>query len=76
MISYVAGDSKTIIIYNESQLLLSSMLLLYVTFPGSGPGSVVGIASGYGLDGPGIESYPTPGIYAEHTGCVTSTRTC
>jgi len=23
---------------------------------GSGPGSVVGIATGYGLDGPGIES--------------------
>jgi len=23
--------------------------------PGSGPGSVVGIATGYGLDGPGIE---------------------
>ena len=26
------------------------------TYSGSGPGSVVGIATGYGLDGPGIES--------------------
>ena len=25
-------------------------------FPVRGPGSVVGIATGYGLDGPGIES--------------------
>jgi hypothetical protein len=26
------------------------------TYMSSGPGSVVGIATGYGLDGPGIES--------------------
>jgi len=64
MNSYVAGGSKTITIYRESQLLLSSVLLLYVNFPDSGPGSVVGKASGYGLDGPGIESYHTPGICA------------
>ena len=30
--------------------------LLYSQLPGSGPGSVAGIATGYGLDGPGIES--------------------
>jgi hypothetical protein len=29
--------------------------LLYTTFPLVGPGSLVGIATGYGLDGPGIE---------------------
>jgi hypothetical protein len=29
---------------------------LLVVTQGSGPGSAVGIATGYGLDGPGIES--------------------
>ena len=28
-----------------------------------GSGSVVGIATGYGLDGPGIESRPVPGAH-------------
>ena len=36
-------------IHNFSRLLASTLLT-------SGPGSVVGIATGYGLDGPGIES--------------------
>ena len=31
-------------------------LLLTVPVPSNGSGSVVGIATGYGLDGPGIES--------------------
>jgi len=30
--------------------------LTYATLPISGPGSVVGKATGYGLEGPGIES--------------------
>ena len=29
-------------------------------FGRSGPGSVVGTATGYGLDGPGIESFSAP----------------
>jgi len=33
----------------------SDHALVYTTFPFVGPGSVVGIATGYGLDGPGIE---------------------
>ena len=32
------------------------MILIYFSHKKSGPGSVVGIATGYGLDGPGIES--------------------
>ena len=31
-------------------------LFLEAFLPSCGPGSVVGIATGYGLDGPGIES--------------------
>ena len=33
-----------------------SALYLGTGYEGKGPGSVVGIATGYGLDGPGIES--------------------
>ena len=32
------------------------VLLYFSSFTWIGPGSVVGIATGYGLDGPGIES--------------------
>ena len=32
------------------------VLLLHISIAVSGPGSVVGIATAYGLDGPGIES--------------------
>ena len=32
------------------------MIINYVYTGDRGPGSVVGIATGYGLDGPGIES--------------------
>jgi len=31
-------------------------VVLVTSSPNSGPGSEVGIATGYGLDGPGIES--------------------
>jgi hypothetical protein len=31
-------------------------VILVISSPKSGPGSEVGIATGYGLDGPGIES--------------------
>jgi hypothetical protein len=36
--------------------LLSSMYICPCTGINEGPGSVVGIATAYGLDGPGIES--------------------
>jgi len=46
----------------ELHCIISHYIKLYYT---SGPGSVVGIATGYRLDGPGIESwwrarFPTP----------------
>ena len=36
--------------------LHKSQIFFYFLLPMSGPGSSVGIATGYGLDGPGIES--------------------
>jgi hypothetical protein len=45
--------------YSETMVLdvQSSECILFIVYTyGSGPGSSVGTATGYGLDGPGIES--------------------
>jgi hypothetical protein len=39
--------------YNENEIY---KLYIYICVWGGGPGSVVGIATAYGLNGPGIES--------------------
>ena len=41
-------------VFCECCVLENNVIRVLFTF--SGPGSVVGIATGYGLDGPGIES--------------------
>jgi hypothetical protein len=46
--------SNIISIIEVSFLLTKNFILIFMTF--YGPGSVVGIATGYGLDGAGIES--------------------
>jgi hypothetical protein len=38
------------------KMLLYMYVYIYIGVCGGGPGSIVGIATAYGLDGPGIES--------------------
>ena len=63
---------------SSSSKVKQSPLFLGTPWPWSGPGSVVGVATGYGLDGPGIESrwerdFP-PGPGARSSSCGMGTR--
>jgi hypothetical protein len=46
-------------VYSFTSRFCSILFITYTLFR-SGPGSSVGIVTGYGLDGPGIESLPLP----------------
>jgi hypothetical protein len=44
------------VVYLALYIYICVCVCVHPTFPASRPGSSVGIATGYGLDGPGIES--------------------